>query len=205
MKIVRIHGEGKIYTSNAYLVLGDWKAIGDVNALVDAGADPAMVHALKDIPTGVGKKKLDKVILTHSHSDHSANLPRLKRAYHPKVCAYSPYCDGVDRVLKDGEFLRLGDRWFEVIHIPGHSDDSILLFNKEDGVLFAGDSPLVINSPGGSYSPEFVSGLKALCKKAISTIYFGHGDPIHKGAREILKNSLENVLNSNAAGAGGCC
>jgi len=203
MKIVQVTGGDKIYTSNVYLVLGDWKTIDDVNALVDAGADPAMVHALKDIPTGVGKKKLDKVVLTHTHSDHTVNLPLLKRTYHPKVYAFSPYYEGVDRVLTDGEIFRMGDREFEVIHIPGHSDDSILLFNKEEGVLFAGDSPLVINSPGGSYNPGFVATLKALCKKSVKSIYFGHGDPLHKGAREILKNSLENVLKSELACAGG--
>jgi glyoxylase-like metal-dependent hydrolase (beta-lactamase superfamily II) len=203
MKIVKLNGGDAIYSSNAYLVLGDWKAIDDVNALVDAGADPAMVHALEDIPTGVGKKKLDQVILTHTHSDHTANLRELMRTYHPKVCAYSPYFDGVDRVLKDGESLRLGDRWFEVIHIPGHSDDSIALYNKEDGVLFAGDTPLIINSPGGSYSEGFALSLKSLCRKNIRIIYFGHGDPLQKGVREILKNSLENVLKSGLTGAGG--
>jgi glyoxylase-like metal-dependent hydrolase (beta-lactamase superfamily II) len=119
------------------------------------------------------------------------------------VYAYSPYYEGVDRVLANGETLRMGDRQFEVIHIPGHSDDSILLYNKEDGVLFAGDSPLVINSPGGSYNPGFVATLKALCRKNIRSIYFGHGDPLHKGVRETLKNTLENVLKSDLACAGG--
>jgi glyoxylase-like metal-dependent hydrolase (beta-lactamase superfamily II) len=202
VKIVQISGGDAIYSSNAYLVLGDWKAIDDVNALVDAGADPAMVHALNDIPTGVGKKKIDKVILTHTHSDHTANLTLLKHTYRPKVCAFSPYYEGVDRVLKNGESLRLGDRRFEVIHIPGHSDDSIALFNREEGVLFAGDSPLGINSPGGSYGSGFVSALRALCRMNIRSIYFGHGDPLHKGARESLRNTLENVLKSGSACAG---
>lgn len=196
MKIVQISGGDTIYSSNAYLILGDWKAIDDVNVLVDTGADPAIVHALEDIPTGVGKKKLDQVILTHTHSDHTANLPLLRCTCRFQLCAFSPYFDDVDRVLKDGESLRLGDRWFEVIHIPGHSDDSIGLFNKEEGVLFAGDSPLVINTPGGSYGFGFVQALKVLCRKNIKTIYFGHGDPLRKGVRETLKNTLENVLKS---------
>jgi glyoxylase-like metal-dependent hydrolase (beta-lactamase superfamily II) len=201
VKIVQIRGGSTIYSSNAYLVLGDWKAIGDVNTLVDAGADPAMVHAIDGIPTGLGKKKVDQVILTHTHSDHTANITLLKRAYCPVVCAYSPYYNDADRVLKNGESLRVGDRWFEIIHIPGHSDDSIALFNKEEGVLFAGDSPLVINSPGGSYGMGFVSALRSLCSRNIKAIYLGHGDPLLGGAREILKNSLGNVLKSTLTAA----
>lgn len=199
MKIVQIAGGSTIYTSNAFLVLGDWKAIDDVNTLVDAGADPAIVRTIADIPTGVGKKKIDQVILTHTHSDHTANLPLLIDTYEPIVCAFSRYYEGVDRVLKNSETIRLGDRCFEVIHIPGHSDDSIALYNKEEGVLFAGDSPLVINSPGGTYGSGFVRALKSLCRKSIRTIYFGHGDPLRKHVRETLRRSLEIVMMSMPA------
>jgi hypothetical protein len=77
--------------------------------------------------TGLGKNAIEQVILTHSHSDHAAILPLIREKYHPVVYAYSAFA-GADIVLKDGQILHCGDRHFEVIHIPGHSDDSICLY-----------------------------------------------------------------------------
>ncbi len=201
MQVIQLKGSDTIYSSNAFLVLGEWNAVSDVTTLVDVGADPAMADALDHINTGVGKKKIDRVVLTHTHSDHTLNLNLLRKRYHHEVLAFSPYFEGVDRVLKNGEMIRMGERWFEVIHMPGHSDDSIVLYNSDEGVLFAGDTPLVINSPGGTYNQGFVQALKALCRKHVKVVYSGHGDPLWKGAREVLRHSLENVLNSAVNGA----
>lgn len=43
------------------------------------------------------------------------------------------------RTVADGDVIDLGDRHFEVIHTPGHSPGGIALFERESGVLFAGD------------------------------------------------------------------
>jgi glyoxylase-like metal-dependent hydrolase (beta-lactamase superfamily II) len=44
------------------------------------------------------------------------------------------------RVLADGDLVDLGDRTFEVLHLPGHSPGSIGLWDEERGVLFSGDA-----------------------------------------------------------------
>jgi len=44
------------------------------------------------------------------------------------------------RLLEDGDVIDLGDRHFEVIHAPGHSPGSIMLFERDSGVLFSGDT-----------------------------------------------------------------
>lgn len=198
MKVFRLKAKQNLYTSNAYLVTGEWNAIDDVNTLVDVGADPSMVDDLDEIYTGVGKKKVDQVILTHAHSDHTAILPLIRNRYRPVVCAYSGFSDGIDRILRDGETIRMGECPFEVIHMPGHTEDSILLFDKNSGALFVGDSPVIIRTPGGSYQERFVLALKRLCSKNIRTIYFGHGPALQENALEALRNSLRNVLKSES-------
>lgn len=62
-----------------------------------------------------------------------------------------PYPDGFDvaawhipstvptRLLHDGDFIDLGGRVLEVIHIPGHSPGSIALLDRDNRVLFTGD------------------------------------------------------------------
>jgi glyoxylase-like metal-dependent hydrolase (beta-lactamase superfamily II) len=43
------------------------------------------------------------------------------------------------RLLWDGDIVDLGDRYFEVIHTPGHSPGGIALWEAATGILFAGD------------------------------------------------------------------
>ena len=196
MKVLQLKAKRNLYTSNAYLVTGEWNAIDDVNTLVDVGADPSIVDDLDEIYTGVGKKKVDQVILTHAHSDHTAILSLIRERYRPLVFAYSGFAEGIDRTLRDGEMIRLGERFFEVIHMPAHTEDSILLFEKESGALFVGDSPVIIRSAGGSYQQRFIEALKRLCRKNVRTIYFGHGEPLRERVAETLRDSLRNVMRS---------
>ena len=41
--------------------------------------------------------------------------------------------------LDEGDLIDLGDRTFRVLHLPGHSPDSIALFEDETRILFSGD------------------------------------------------------------------
>ena len=197
MQIRLLRTTGRIYTSNVYLILGDWKCLGDPNTLLDVGADPAVLDHLEEIDTGLGKPKVEQVVLTHSHSDHMALLPEVRARYQPAVCAFSPYLDGVDHVLVPGEHLRLGDRDFEVIHTPGHSTDSICLFNEAEGVLFAGDSPVLTRSNDSKHEAGFVNALREICQRDVRQIYFGHGEPVVEGVRGMLLESLANVREAN--------
>jgi len=200
MKVTVLKGANNVYSSNAYIVTGDWKRIEDVNTLIDVGSDPSVIDSLEEIATGIGKSKVEQVILTHDHSDHTRILPLIRQIFNPEVYAFSPFMDGVDHVLKNGQTLRIGDRNFEVIHIPGHSDDSISLYSEEDGILFLGDAPIPVRFPGGTYEPGFVHALKILCRKNIRIIYPGHGEPIKEGAYDQVKSSLGIVLQSNKKG-----
>lgn len=189
MRVVTLESSGRVYTSQVYLVLGDASQLGDVNTLVDVGADPAILASIERAPTGVGKWPVEQVVLTHSHSDHCALLPQVRAAYHPRVLAFSPSLSGVDALVDDGDTVRMGDRIFEVIHIPGHSSDSICLYNESEGVLFAGDSPLVITSPNASYEAGFEAALMRLCARDVRRIYFGHGPPLMEGCNQRLRQS----------------
>lgn len=44
------------------------------------------------------------------------------------------------RFLADGEVLEVGDRTFVVIHAPGHSEDSLVLFEPASRTLYSGDT-----------------------------------------------------------------
>jgi glyoxylase-like metal-dependent hydrolase (beta-lactamase superfamily II) len=188
MRVVILENSGLVYTSQAYLVLGSASRLDDVNTMVDVGQDPAILASIDRAPTGVGKWPVEQVVLTHSHSDHCALLPQVREAFHPKVFALSPNIAGMDIVLRDGDRIRMGDEDFEVIHTPGHSSDSICLYNRAEGVLFAGDTPLLITS-AGTYEDSFLSALEKLCARDVRRIYFGHGAPLTERCNERLRES----------------
>jgi glyoxylase-like metal-dependent hydrolase (beta-lactamase superfamily II) len=45
--------------------------------------------------------------------------------------------------VADGDVIDLGDRRFEVLHVPGHTPGSIALWEVETGLLFSGDTAYV--------------------------------------------------------------
>ncbi|MGA2591466.1 MAG: MBL fold metallo-hydrolase [Bryobacteraceae bacterium] len=202
MRIVILENSGEIYTSQVYLVLGSASRLEDVNTLVDVGQDPAILASIERAPTGVGKWPVEQVVLTHNHYDHTALLPRVREAFHPKVFAFSPNTAGVDGLLRDGDTIKMGDQYFEVIHTPGHSSDSICLYNRTEGVLFAGDTPLLIASPDGTYEAGFLAALEKLCARDVRAIYFGHGPPLMERCNERLRES-QRMAAGNGNGGGG--
>ena len=196
MKIINLTQNSSLYTCNVYLVTGSWNALQDLNTLVDVGRDSSIIDKINNYATGIGKHKIDQVILTHSHYDHASLLPDIKQIYHPKTYAYSSSLQFIDRTVSDGYKIKLGDTWFEVIYAPGHSSDSICLYSKSAHVLFSGDLPFIIKTAQGTYEEHFLLLLKRLSTLNIDIIYPGHGPPIGGNCTELITHSL-SIINSN--------
>jgi len=102
------------------------------------------------------------------------------------------------RLLRDGDTIDLGDRAFEVIHVPGHSPGSIGLFEHETGILFSGD--VVHNGEFGigrfifyhSDLTDWISSVERLRHLPVKTVHAGHFDSFG-GSRyiEILDKYLD--------------
>jgi glyoxylase-like metal-dependent hydrolase (beta-lactamase superfamily II) len=46
----------------------------------------------------------------------------------------------IERFIVDGHVIDLGDRQLEVLHIPGHTPDAIALIDRENRLMWTGDS-----------------------------------------------------------------
>ncbi len=55
------------------------------------------------------------------------------------VAAYNVAPAAPTRAVDDGDVIDLGNRVFEVMHLPGHSPGSIALWEAASGTLFSGD------------------------------------------------------------------
>ena len=199
MKIHLLHSPGAVYSGNAYLILGESNRLEDKNSLVDVGTDGSIVYAITYIWTGVGKKPVDRVVLTHSHFDHAAGLSKICAAYSPETYAFA-MIEGIQRQLSNGDLLQLGDEMFEVLHAPEHSSDSICLYSAQSGILFSGDTPLFIRTPGGSYEEPFVIFLEDILRRGVKAIYSGHDLPITQNAQQVIRDTLQNVILSMSMG-----
>ena len=80
-------------------------------------------------------------VATHEHFDHVSTLEELAGRLGAEVVAheYSPIRCSVR--VKDGQVLRLGGRSVRVLHTPGHTEDSICLYDGRE--VFTGDTLFV--------------------------------------------------------------
>lgn len=82
------------------------------------------------------------------------------------------------RVLGEGDIVDLGDRRFSVLHLPGHSPDSIALFDERDGIFFSGDAiydDTLLDDLPDSDRAAYRHTMRRLLELPISTGHGGHG------------------------------
>jgi glyoxylase-like metal-dependent hydrolase (beta-lactamase superfamily II) len=81
------------------------------------------------------------------------------------------------RLLEDGDIIDLGDRHFEVLHVPGHSPGSIALWEPVTGVLLSGDAvydgPL-IDDAYHSNRADYVATMRRLSELPVHVVHGGH-------------------------------
>lgn len=86
------------------------------------------------------------------------------------------------RCLRAGETIRLGERDFQTIHAPGHSDGQIIFYNAADRLMLCGDHVLMRITPNiGSWphtEPDplgrFLDSLEALTALDVRLALPGH-------------------------------
>ena len=82
-------------------------------------------------------------------------------------------------IVDEGDIVDLGNRHFEVLHLPGHSPGSIGLWEEESGTLFSGDcvydGPL-LDELSESDIGDYIASMKRLRALPVQTVHAGH-DP----------------------------
>src|SRR6267143_1777618 len=83
------------------------------------------------------------ILLTHHHLDHVGGAEQLARKLSLPVAATAQTAElldfPVDRVLRDGDDLRVGPRGWKCLHLPGHTRGHLCLLEEGSGAVVAGD------------------------------------------------------------------
>jgi glyoxylase-like metal-dependent hydrolase (beta-lactamase superfamily II) len=196
MIVRNLTGQSTEYTSNVYHVMGEYLQLRDITTLVDVGRDQTVLGELRTIRTGIGKKPVDQIFLTHSHFDHAQLLKEILERYPVPVYAHPESRIPGIIPIRDNQKLRIGDRDCEAIWAGVHSEDSICYFVHDEGILFCGDVPMRIYTNDGIYSHDFLPAFEKICSYEVKTIYPGHGDPIEGNVRHLLEESFKNLKES---------
>jgi glyoxylase-like metal-dependent hydrolase (beta-lactamase superfamily II) len=183
--------------TNAY-VIGT-----DALALIDPGPESAP-HL--EAMLGLVGKKLQWILCTHTHLDHSPGARALKAATGAEVLGFGKVPDDgrqdtafkPDRALKEGDVVDCGAFRLRAVHTPGHASNHLCYLFDNKRILFTGDhvmqgSTVVISPPDG----DMVAYLKSLARLlALDVAAFapGHGhviDKPHDEARKLIAHRLK--------------
>ena len=109
--------------------------------------------------------------------------------------------------LGDGDIVDLGDRAFEVMHLPGHSQGSIGLWEHGSGVLFSGDAiydgPLLDMLPDSSVQ-DYVTTMKRLRSLSVTMVHGGHEPSFGRERMVTLMDSISPHARTSSARAHLC-
>ena len=105
------------------------------------------------------------------------------------------------RILKHGDIIDLGDRKFEVVHLPGHSPGGIGLLETSTAFCSRGD--MVHNGPDGigryalyhSNSDDWLNSVRILKELDVSIVYPGHFNPF---GQERFNEILDEYISRKA-------
>ncbi|MEM1374411.1 MAG: MBL fold metallo-hydrolase [Pseudomonadota bacterium] len=189
--------------TNTYLVGGGPFAVIDPGPDLDPHLD-AILRA-----TGGA---ISAILVTHSHLDHSALVPRLTRATGATVYAFGPSGAGQSAVMAalgdgigggegadpkfcpdirvaQGEVIDVGPDRFTAHHTPGHFGNH-LCFEWRDALL-SGDHVMgwattLVSPPHGDLT-DFMSSCARLADVSARIFYPGHGEPVTEPGERIAE------------------
>lgn len=186
MEISNLAENTEDFTGNVWLISGE------ENILVDVGTGGSWQN-IRELDS------VDKVVITHSHYDHVDTLPKVLDKFDPEIYAYEPENLPVESErIKEGESLELSGSSFEVLHTPGHKDDSICLYSPEEKILFAGDLLFPEGGFGRTDLEEgdrdlLINSIEKIVELDVEKMYCGHDPAATENVNQEIKKSLEEA------------
>jgi len=135
---------------------------GNDTVLVDSGYLTHAEQTIALIEHRLSHRPLRRLINTHLHSDHCGGNAAIQRRWRPRTWIPAASADAVstwnvetlsylptgqqcerftyDDVLRDGDVLRMGGMYWQVLAAPGHDNHAVMLYAPQERLLISGDA-----------------------------------------------------------------
>jgi len=88
-------------------------------------------------------KKINYILNTHHHFDHTGGNQELKKKYNAKIIGSEKDKEripGIDIKLSNNDIFKFGSIEFKIMIIPGHTRGHICFYSKKEKIVFTGDT-----------------------------------------------------------------
>lgn len=211
----RVSEDIYVFTSDAFAQVTSGVILTPEGAVViDTLPFPSETREIVEFVRSQSSSKVIFVINTHSHADHVYGnylFPAADVVAH-RLCRQAMVKHAVEGLEKakeqtpelssvvvrlpnlafDGELtLRLGGKTIQLVHMPGHTADSIVALVKEDRILFSGDAMMPVPHIVWGDLEDMVESLRAIRKMNLENIVQGHGEVLLRGEiNETIDSSI---------------
>lgn len=212
----RVSNDIYVFTSELYAqVTAGAIVTRDGAILIDSLPFPAETREIAALIAGICGPGVRYVVLTHYHADHTYGAYLFPQA---DMVAHARYLELLRRfgvpALEEARvesreleevLLRLPDITFDkgeialqlagkvtrLIHAPGHTQDSIMVYVEDDRVLFAADTVMPVPSIVDGDMDAFRASLQKVAELPIENLVQGHGEVILRGEiQDVVRTSL---------------
>jgi len=169
--------------TNTYLIGRGCKRV-----LIDTGeGKPEWLKLLKDTLASENAT-LDKVVVTHWHSDHIGGVKDVVAIF-PKTTVYKSQiseAEGVDDI-KDGQKFEVEGATIRAFHCPGHTQDHMAFILEEEDAMFTGDNVLGHGTAVFEDLSTYLDSLEKMSHQVLGRGYPGHGAVIEDCRAKIIE------------------
>lgn len=156
--------------------------------IVDPGSPYEMEN--KKLVQGIERLGLEPkaILLTHHHGDHVGGANDIAKTFGVPIWASRETAEllegviNVERELRDGDVLTVGNDEFKVIITPGHAKGHCCFLSKSSKFLVAGDMVAGVGTiyidPVEGHMADYMASLRRLRSMNVHAIGPAHGSPI---------------------------